>query len=70
VYESAVRLARRALEHLGSSQEAIDRAEATYRGYDNKRLKAQIEGGDIYAAQDMTREQQRALREELPQRPD
>ncbi|MFB0612465.1 cation:proton antiporter domain-containing protein [Aurantiacibacter poecillastricola] len=64
VYESAIALARMALENVGLSERAIDDAEATYRENDSKRMTVQIEGGDIYAARDMTREQQRELRRE------
>ena len=52
VYESAVRMGRLALEELGTSEEAIDRAEAMYRGRDKERLKLQIESGDVSAARD------------------
>ncbi|QZH76584.1 MAG: cation:proton antiporter [Erythrobacter sp.] len=64
VNESAIRMALMALAKLGLSQEDIDRAEATYRKNDHERMRLQIDGGDIYAAQEMTREQQRALRGE------
>ena len=52
VYESAVRMGRLALEELGTSEEAIDRAEAMYRGRDKERLKLQIESGDVSTARD------------------
>jgi Kef-type K+ transport system membrane component KefB/voltage-gated potassium channel Kch len=52
VYESAVRMGRLALQELGTSEEAIDRAEATYRGRDKERLKLQIESGDVSTARD------------------
>ncbi|MDP3673995.1 MAG: cation:proton antiporter [Novosphingobium sp.] len=52
VMESAVRMARAALEGLGESEEAIDRAEAMYRNRDKERLKLQIETGDVTAARD------------------
>ena len=64
VFESGLRMARMALDRMGLSEAQIDRAEATYREFDQKRMHLQIEGGDIYAAQEMTREQQRALRGE------
>ncbi len=64
VNESAIRMALMALQKLGLSEEEIDRAEATYRQNDHARMQLQIEGGDIYAAREMTREQQRALRGE------
>ena len=52
VLESAVKMARAALEGLGESLEAIDRAEAMYRKRDKERLRVQIETGDISAARD------------------
>jgi Kef-type K+ transport system membrane component KefB/voltage-gated potassium channel Kch len=52
VLESAVRMARAALEGLGASEEAIDRAETMYRNRDKERLKLQIETGDVSAARD------------------
>ena len=52
VYESAVKMGRLALEELGTSEEAIDRAEAMYRGRDKERLKLQIESGDVSVARD------------------
>ncbi len=64
VNESAIRMALMALEKVGLSEAEIDRAEATYRKNDRSRMHLQIEGGDIYAAQEMTREQQRVLRGE------
>jgi len=52
VLESAVKMARYALEELGASEEAIDRAETMYRNRDKERLRVQIETGDISAARD------------------
>ena len=52
VMESAVVLARNALEGLGVSLEAIDRAEATYRRHDKERLSLQYESGDLRTARD------------------
>ena len=52
VIESAVKMARIALDHAGTSQEAIDRAEDMYRARDKERLKAQIESGDLRTARD------------------
>jgi len=52
VLESAVKMARAALEGLGESLEAIDRAEAMYRSRDKERLRVQIETGDVSAARD------------------
>lgn len=52
VMESAVEMARRALEGLGVSLEEIDRAEDMYRARDRERLNVQFETGDIHAARD------------------
>lgn len=52
VLESAVRMARLALERLGVSLDQIDRAEDTYRAHDRERLRKQIESGDVRAARD------------------
>lgn len=52
VLESAVRMARLALEALEASEEDIDRAEAMYRALDRERLHVQIETGDLRAARD------------------
>ncbi|MET0250786.1 MAG: cation:proton antiporter, partial [Novosphingobium sp.] len=52
VLESAVRLARRALEGIGVGLEQIDRAEDMYRARDRERLATQIETGDFRAARD------------------
>ena len=52
VIESAVKMARIALDHAGTSNEAIDRAEDMYRARDKERLKAQIETGDLRTARD------------------
>ena len=64
VYESALAVARMALESVGLSEREIDEAESTYRENDRRRMDVQIKGGDIYAAKEMTREQQRELRGE------
>jgi len=50
--ESAVVLARSALEGLGVSLEDIDRAETTYRSSDKERLSLQYAAGDVRAARD------------------
>lgn len=50
--ESAVVLARSALEGLGVSLEDIDRAETTYRSSDRERLSLQYAAGDVRAARD------------------
>ncbi len=64
VLESAVRMGLMALEKVGLSDEEIDRAESVFRTHDRESMQVQIEGGDIYAAREMTRAQQRALRGE------
>ncbi|MDE1467192.1 cation:proton antiporter domain-containing protein [Aurantiacibacter sp. D1-12] len=61
VFESAIRMALMALEKLGVSEGEIARAEDKYRKFDSDRMNVQVEAGDIYAAQEMTREQQRAM---------
>ena len=62
MFESAVRMGLMGLENVGLSERAIDAAEARLRGHDRERMNVQIEGGDIYAAKEMTREQQRQFR--------
>lgn len=52
VIESAVKMARIALDHAGTSEAAIDRAEDMYRARDKERLRLQIETGDIRAARE------------------
>jgi len=52
VMESAVALAREALDDLGLSIEQIDNAEETYRASDRERLSIQHETGDLRAARD------------------
>ena len=52
VLESAVVLARNALDGLGLSLEDIDRAETTYRSNDKERLSLQYESGDVRTARD------------------
>ncbi|WAT16739.1 cation:proton antiporter [Aurantiacibacter sp. MUD11] len=64
MFESAVRMGLMALEYVGLSERDIDEAEAKYRSHDRERMSVQMEAGDIYAAQEMTREQQRQLRGE------
>ena len=53
VYESAIELARRAMEALDLDDAEIVEAEQTYRALDDKRLAAQSETGDIRAAREM-----------------
>lgn len=52
VLESAVKMARVALENTGQSLEAINRAEAMYRARDRERLSMQIASGDIRTGRD------------------
>jgi glutathione-regulated potassium-efflux system protein KefB len=52
MFESAVEMARSALEELGDSLEEIDRTEAFYRDNDAERLGMQKDEGDMYAGSD------------------
>ena len=52
VMESAVQMARAALEHIGDSREDIDRTESFYRANDRERLDMQKKHGDIRAGQE------------------
>ena len=52
VMESAVKMARLALDDLGVSIEDVQRAEEMYRSRDKERLKLQIQSGDLTAARD------------------
>jgi CPA2 family monovalent cation:H+ antiporter-2/glutathione-regulated potassium-efflux system protein KefB len=52
VMESALQMARAALEALGDSLQDIDEAEAFYRSNDAKRLDLEFEAGDYRAARD------------------
>ena len=52
VLESAVKMARLALQSLDVGEEQIDRAEDMYRARDRERLKLQFETGDVRAARD------------------
>ncbi|MBS7668554.1 cation:proton antiporter [Croceicoccus gelatinilyticus] len=52
VFDSAILLARKALEGLGENAEAVDRAEQAYRESDEERLTEQIDSGDLKAARD------------------
>ena len=54
VMESAVQMARAALEQIGDSEEDIDRVESFYRANDRERLDMQKEHGDIRAGRDRT----------------
>ncbi|PZO90481.1 MAG: sodium:proton exchanger, partial [Sphingomonas sanxanigenens] len=53
VYESAIVMARQALEALDVEIDEIDDAEARYRDVDHQRLVAQAESGDLYAAREV-----------------
>lgn len=50
--ESAIVMARRAMDAVGVDEAEIDKTEAEYRRRDYERLKAQRETGDLYAARD------------------
>ena len=50
--ESAIVMARRAMDAVGVDAAEIDKTEAEYRRRDYERLKLQRETGDIYAARD------------------
>lgn len=52
VLESAVVMARRALEDSGVGLAEIDRAEAMYRASDRERLRLQVESGDVRTARE------------------
>jgi CPA2 family monovalent cation:H+ antiporter-2/glutathione-regulated potassium-efflux system protein KefB len=52
VLDSAVRMARMAMQSLGVAEAEIDRTEDLYRARDRERLKAQLESGDLHARQD------------------
>jgi len=52
VMESAVKMARMALESLDIAPDEIDKTEEHYRSRDRERLKVQYETGDIRAARD------------------
>lgn len=52
VMESAVKMARLAMESVGVDVEQIDQSESLYRARDRERLKAQFESGDIRAQRD------------------
>ena len=51
VLQSALHMARLALDQVGLSAEQVERAEARWRESDRERLAVQIEGGDIHAAE-------------------
>ena len=57
VLESAVKMARLAMNGLGIAPGEIDRAEQMYRASDKERLRIQIEASDPRAARAMIAEQ-------------
>lgn len=57
VLESAVKMARLAMEGVGVPKSDIDRAEDMYRARDRERLRIQVEAGDIRAARTLTAQQ-------------
>lgn len=52
VLESAVKMARMAMDSVGIDIEQINKSEELYRARDRERLKVQLETGDIRAARD------------------
>jgi len=52
LFESAIAMARKALDRLGEGREAIDSAEKAFRERDCERLELQIDSGDVRAARD------------------
>jgi CPA2 family monovalent cation:H+ antiporter-2/glutathione-regulated potassium-efflux system protein KefB len=52
VLESAIRMARMAMESVGVDVEEIDRTENLYRARDRERLKAQLAAGDLRVQMD------------------
>ena len=52
VMESAIVMARRAMDAVGVDGAEVDKTEAEYRRRDIERLKAQKETGDLYAGRD------------------
>ena len=53
VLESAIVMARRAMDAVGVDAQEIDRTEDLYRRRDRERLRIQHEAGDIRAARDV-----------------
>jgi CPA2 family monovalent cation:H+ antiporter-2/glutathione-regulated potassium-efflux system protein KefB len=53
VMESAVKMARLALDSVGVDEVAINKAEAQFRSRDRERLRAQLVDGDLRAARDV-----------------
>jgi CPA2 family monovalent cation:H+ antiporter-2/glutathione-regulated potassium-efflux system protein KefB len=53
VLESALRMARLALEKMGLGEEEVERAEAFYRANDKERLSRQIASGDLGAGREI-----------------
>ena len=61
LFESAVKVGRKALAELGIETEEIDRVESAYRLRDCERLERQREAGDYRAGQDQIFAENRAL---------
>ncbi|WP_309602098.1 cation:proton antiporter [Sphingomonas sp.] len=61
LFESAVKVGRKALAELGIEAEEIDRVESAYRLRDCERLERQREAGDYRAGQDQIFAENRAL---------
>ncbi|MFA5968378.1 MAG: cation:proton antiporter [Sphingomonas sp.] len=53
VHESAITMARRAMNAVGVDETEIVKTEATFRKHDIERLNLQKEAGDLYAGRDM-----------------
>ncbi|MEO6153921.1 MAG: cation:proton antiporter [Croceibacterium sp.] len=53
VMESALKMARMALDRMGLSEEEIDKAETFYRANDRERLSKQMRTGDLRAAREI-----------------
>jgi len=64
VFESAIVMARNALQRVGLSETDIDRAEDRFRQQDEERMQVQIEGGDIMAGREISRSFQARMRAE------
>lgn len=63
VMESAIVMARKAMQAVDVDEGEISQTDADYRERDMKRLKVQKETGDLYAARDVMFSQERAARD-------
>lgn len=63
VMESAIAMAKKAMQAVGVDEGEISQTETEFRERDIKRLKVQKETGDLYAARDVMFSQERAARE-------